>query len=248
MQSTHKLPVSFDPIRLKEDLARVPPEEWLPHFSKIQYDAGWSGVALRSSGGNPVTLEAGRSDYGDTKLLCLCPYFREVLSQFKCPLRRVRLLKLESGARIKEHIDPRSDKVVRLHIPIVTNPDVEFCSNGSSVVMAPGELWFIDVTFPHSVSNRGDSGRIHLVIDCVVNDWLRALFPSHFFVASWPRVFAYKMRVVRFMGRDAWTSLRSRDFQEFRKRARWLIWELSYVRELSVARRTLANRRKHEAQ
>ena len=41
--------------------------------------------------------------------------------------------------------------------------------------MAPGECWFIDPAFPHSVRNRGESPRIHLVIDCVINDFVNGL-------------------------------------------------------------------------
>jgi hypothetical protein len=39
--------------------------------------------------------------------------------------------------------------------------------------MAPGECWYNDFTELHSVHNDGDGDRVHLTIDCVVNDWLR---------------------------------------------------------------------------
>jgi len=30
---------------------------------------------------------------------------------------------------------------------------------------------------PHSVENRGDTDRIHLVLELEVNEWLRSIFP-----------------------------------------------------------------------
>jgi aspartyl/asparaginyl beta-hydroxylase (cupin superfamily) len=77
---------------------------------------------------------------------------------------------------VKEHRDYNlclEDGELRLHIPITTNPEVRFMVAGKRVIMAPGECWYNDFTQPHSVHNDGDGDRVHLTIDCVVNDWLR---------------------------------------------------------------------------
>ena len=42
--------------------------------------------------------------------------------------------------------------------------------------MQPGECWYINANLLHRVSNKGVTDRIHLVVDCLVNDWLRDLF------------------------------------------------------------------------
>jgi len=42
--------------------------------------------------------------------------------------------------------------------------------------MAAGQCWYIDATLRHRLANRGDSDRVHLVLDCIVDDWLRARF------------------------------------------------------------------------
>jgi hypothetical protein len=42
--------------------------------------------------------------------------------------------------------------------------------------MAEGECWYLNVNQPHRVENRGSADRVHLVLDCVVDEWLRALF------------------------------------------------------------------------
>jgi hypothetical protein len=108
------------------------------------------------------------------------PYLREILASFQCPLRAARLLRLRAGSRILEHTDLNlgyEDGEVRVHIPVFTNPEVDFRVGGKRLDLKPGECWYINFNLPHSVYNGGTTDRIHLVIDCVLNDWLRALFP-----------------------------------------------------------------------
>ena len=42
--------------------------------------------------------------------------------------------------------------------------------------MPAGSSWYLRLSDPHSVANRGAADRVHLVIDAVVNDWVPALF------------------------------------------------------------------------
>jgi aspartyl/asparaginyl beta-hydroxylase (cupin superfamily) len=102
-----------------------------------------------------------------------------VLRAFECQLLAVRLLRLKAGSRIKEHTDLNlgyEDGEIRLHIPIHTNPGVEFYLSGRRIILAEGECWYVNTSLPHRVANTGERDRIHLVIDCVVNDWVRAIF------------------------------------------------------------------------
>jgi hypothetical protein len=87
-------------------------------------------------------------------------------------------LKLAAGASIKEHRDYNlsiADNELRLHVPIVTNSEVQFFLDAESVEMKEGECWYLDFTLPHWVKNNSSVDRIHLVIDCELNDWLREL-------------------------------------------------------------------------
>jgi hypothetical protein len=89
----------------------------------------------------------------------------------------VRLLKLGPGSVIKEHRDHAlglEDGIARIHIPILSNPDVEFVLNSQRVVMDEGESWYLNFNLPHRVVNRGSRERVHLVVDCTVNAWLHA--------------------------------------------------------------------------
>ncbi len=41
--------------------------------------------------------------------------------------------------------------------------------------MDPGSSWYLRLSDPHSVANRGATSRVHLVVDAVVNDWIAAI-------------------------------------------------------------------------
>jgi hypothetical protein len=178
-----RLPLDFDPAALARDLDRIAPGQWTPHFNTRDYEGEWSGLALRGPAGatHPVLLlsaNPGTKEWADTELLASCPYFAEVLATLRCPLLSARLLALAPGAAIKEHRDPAlelADGEVRLHIPVRTNAAVEFYLDGERVRLGVGETWYLNVSRRHRVCNRGRDPRVHLVVDCVVDDWLREL-------------------------------------------------------------------------
>jgi hypothetical protein len=118
------------------------------------------------------------SDFEDTAVLRASPYFRAVLGCFACPLHAVRLMRLTPGSAIKEHRDHDlsfEQGMVRIHVPVVTNDGVDFRLNGTCAAMPAGSSWYLRLSDPHSVANRGLSDRVHLVIDALVNDWVAAL-------------------------------------------------------------------------
>ncbi len=184
-----RLAVAFDPLPLQAEVRGLAPQDWVPHFNAHYHDGGWDGVPLRSVGaaeGHLFTSEAGVSSsapesFADTTLLARCPGLRNVLDAFHCPLLSVRLLRLLAGHGIHEHRDDclsLEDGTARLHIPLLTNPGVEFYLQGQRVVMNEGETWYLNLSLPHRVHNHGTSDRVHLVIDCAVNDWLRGLISA----------------------------------------------------------------------
>jgi hypothetical protein len=176
-----QFPFRFDIDRLHGDLAKVLPHEWSPHYNERDYGGTWRGIALRSATGSSRDLQAlpgGGGDFSATGVLERCAYFREVLSAFHCPLKSVRLLGLAPQSFIREHSDHAlgyDDGEVRIHIPIRTNPGVEFYVAGERLLLEEGASYFVNVNLPHRVNNRGPSERVHLVIDAEVNDWVRTL-------------------------------------------------------------------------
>lgn len=159
----------------------VRPDEWIAHYNQSDFEGNWSGVALRSSDGTASDLVVRPLPYFDTPLLARCAYFREVLRAFSCPITAVRLLRLHPGSTIKEHCDPTlgfEDGEIRIHIPIQTSPDVHFFLDGHRVILNQGETWYLDLSRRHRIENRGHADRVHLVIDGLVNDWVRSLFDA----------------------------------------------------------------------
>lgn len=181
-----KLPFQFDAALLNRDLNLVEPDEWSPHYNERDFGGQWQGVSLRSATGSHRDISAGPPNqvaFRNTSLLERCDYFREVLSVFPCPLKAVRLLSLAPGSFIREHSDHAlgyEDGEIRLHIPIRTNPGVEFYVCGERLVLEEGNCYYVNVNLPHRVNNRGADARIHLVIDACVDDWVRSLFEKCF--------------------------------------------------------------------
>jgi Aspartyl/Asparaginyl beta-hydroxylase len=177
-----RLPLAFDADRLRADLAVVD-RDWIDHLVRQNYEGNWSVLPLRHVAGatHPVMMiyaDPAATELVDGALLAQTPYFREVLAQFRCPLHTVRLMRLTPGSVIKPHRDhdlAAEWGAARIHIPITTNPDVEFLLNGTPLAMAPGEAWYLRLADEHAVANRGTTDRVHLVIDCIVDNWLAAM-------------------------------------------------------------------------
>lgn len=177
-----RLPFAFDPVPLAADLGGYAEGEWTAHFVGNNYEGRWSAIPLRAAAGetHPIRMigvHALAERFVDTRFLERAPALRAALARFHCPMKAVRLMRLAAGSCIKEHDDFDPDAAsgnARLHIPITTNPDVEFLLNRTPVAMAAGSVWYLRLSDPHAVSNRGTTDRVHLVIDARVNDWLAA--------------------------------------------------------------------------
>lgn len=185
-----RLPMHFDLSALQADLQRLSEQEWAAHYNSGTNGDRWRCQALRSAEGrvNHV-LAFSNNAFLDTPLLDRCPYFRYVLDSFKCSTLSVRLMELKAGAAIAEHTDDSTgfeDGLARLHIPIVTHPDVLFWLNDEPIHFSAGETWYMNGNCRHRVENRSKVDRIHLVIDCVPNQWLSDLFYSAGFIANSP--------------------------------------------------------------
>lgn len=175
-----RLPQQFEVAALQADLARLRSASWLAHYNNQAHQGDWLCLPLRSAGGRTDDIfAASGSDFQDTPWLADSPYFRFVLDSFACDKIAVRLMSLAPGARILPHRDAGGsfeDGVARLHIPIQTTPQVLFEIDGESVHFGVGQTWYMNANCLHAVRNDSAQERIHFVLDCVPNPWLRALF------------------------------------------------------------------------
>lgn len=159
-----KLPIRLCVDSLQRDISNLPKEAWTEHPQKFD---GNIAVALVSPGGE--ITDAGAGPMGPTKWLRQCPYILDIMRTLDCTWGRSRLMGLQPGAVVPEHIDLgyywRTH--LRLHIPVITNPDVAFTCNAETIHMQSGECWLLDSFYRHSVVNGGSDTRIHLVLDTV---------------------------------------------------------------------------------
>ncbi|HEU4652448.1 MAG TPA: sulfotransferase [Steroidobacteraceae bacterium] len=157
-----RLPLQFDAERLREEVLNLPPEAWAAHPNKIP---GNSSVRLISAGGSENDDVEGMMQA--TPHLTRMPYVQQVLASFGVVWGRSRLMRLAPGADVPEHADINYHwfRRVRLHVPIITRPEVRFRCENESVHMKAGEAWVFDNWRLHSVVNPTEFERIHLVAD-----------------------------------------------------------------------------------
>lgn len=179
-----RLPRSYDVELMQRDLQAL--QEVQRAAQPGPYHKGeWTGIALYSMGGKQSVFPsaAGTDHYQETEELKQAPYLRQILSELKCPKEVVRILFLPPGGHIKDHFDFHTSfqfGLLRLHIPIVTHPDVAFIIDGQRMSWNAGELWYGDFSKIHSVKNDSQIVRVHMVIDVQINDFVLGLFPPDF--------------------------------------------------------------------
>lgn len=182
MISYAKINLPFDVDAAQKEITSLELNYWMPHLNAAHYQGEWTVLALRSPGGNTANIVADlmqHDGYSDTPLMEQCNSIKKLLDGMHCEILSVRLLNLKKGAVIKEHRDAElafEKGEARLHFPIFTNTDVEFAIDNETVIMRESECWYINANLNHRVANKGNADRIHLVIDCKVNDWLIELF------------------------------------------------------------------------
>lgn len=175
------LEIPVDIGSIQKEVAALTANEWQPHMNRHDYEGEWNVLALRSPGGsnNPLAEPMNNEGYKNTFLMRQCPSIEQLLDHLQCEKLSARLLNLHPAAVIREHTDKElcfEKGEARLHFPIFTNSLVEFFIDGTRVRMQEGDCWYINANLPHSLANKGDRDRIHLVIDCKVNEWLSSVF------------------------------------------------------------------------
>lgn len=160
----YRLPLRFDAAALAEEVGSYPSDAWVPHPQKFD---GNDYVPLITPSGIITNDFAG--PMGPTIYLSRSPYLSEVMATLDCVWGRSRLMGLVPGATVPPHVDTNYywRTHIRVHIPIVTNPDVHFTCGDKTVQMKAGECWVFDTFRQHQVANNGAEKRIHLVADTI---------------------------------------------------------------------------------
>ncbi|KAF0864783.1 aspartyl/asparaginyl beta-hydroxylase domain-containing protein [Pseudomonas sp. LD120] len=169
-----RLAIQLDLRLLREALADVDGRLWLAHFNRDYFHGDWSGVVLISAA-DAVGLAPGHEPAVQRAPWLDDPRWQRALEPLPVDIVSARLLRLGPGSQILQHCDhdlqgPQAD--LRLHIALLSPPEVDFMLDGQRMPMAAGECWYLDLARPHSVDNRDTRERIHLVLDCRPSPWL----------------------------------------------------------------------------
>jgi len=176
------------------------------HYSTYNKGHSWSALALRGYGGDPAFIikpsemskqwraehpEAAALELKDTPLMAALPEARALVDSIPGIKHRVRLMRLEpNDGELTRHADITDEdagvapgKLLRIHIPLVTNPKVEFTQwliDGTvrTATMPESSAWYLDTRKPHRAINAGTTARVHLVLDVESSPALLALIPG----------------------------------------------------------------------
>ena len=89
---------------------------------------------------------------------------------------------LDPGAILHPHRDLTGASLnnrIRFHVPVITNSKVNFEVSYEKMDMKPGDLWCLDTSYLHSVRNDGVESRVHIVIECYMNDQIKKHMPNN---------------------------------------------------------------------
>jgi hypothetical protein len=98
------------------------------------------------------------------------PLMESIVAAYYPPggrLLRAVVARLPAGASIGLHKDehPSFAASHRIHVPLVTNPDVSFMVGGERLLIEEGVAFELNNAMPHEVVNAGSTARIHFIFD-----------------------------------------------------------------------------------
>ncbi len=162
-------------LPLKAAVEAVDPAVWLEDTlrqqSFEQHMATQSIILMFATGWPQVKVEKRKGwDYFSETAI---PLMMEAVGDRYPPgglILRAMVAKLVSGGEITEHMDGHGtfDISHRIHVPLVTNDQVDFKVRGVNHKLAEGVAYEISNVDYHGVSNRSAEDRIHFIFDYAV--------------------------------------------------------------------------------
>lgn len=200
-------PLDIPTQNVKKIAKQLEAINWVNHYSNSNKQNNWGAIALQGYSKDPVLIEkpscmspkwqeAHKNDTFKLQHTTLWPQFKDLVQPLLDLLPgekdRIRFMRLrannENNSELTRHTDLveaeaglADGKIIRVHLPIITNRDVAFsCWNMGGVedMLTPppvGKFFILDIRKPHRVVNGGAIDRIHLVIDVYSNEKLRDL-------------------------------------------------------------------------
>ena len=159
-----RLDMRVDIDAVRRELATLPDHFWGSRGGRVGVHRPAQAVFLRgyapAEGDRPIV---------DREALDFLPTLRELIhARIQAPPLRCLLAMLPGGAVIAPHIDrpPYFGQTIRIHVPIVTHPQVWMYCGDRSHHMAAGEVWALNNSTLHAVWNADPAqSRIHMICD-----------------------------------------------------------------------------------
>ena len=163
-------------------------KDFAPVVTKYNKKGHWAAISLKGYGSDPMAIGKGGVLGTQTEsVLQETALYDElnigsILEQIPAETERVRLMSLKAGTKITKHTDKvdkdiKTGKIIRLHIPVITDDNIVcqswFGSGIMEIHMKKCQCWWLDVSRPHAVINNSEIDRVHIVIDCFNNDTLK---------------------------------------------------------------------------
>ena len=160
-----RLQIEVDVDQIVAEVDRLDPSSWRPH---PEGHNGNDALPLVSANGS-TDDDSVDGDMRPTPVLGRLPSLVPVLAALDAPIGRTRMMRIVPGGEAMAHVDLNRywwDRH-RVHIPLRTDPSVEFRCGDAGTHMPAGSAWIFDTWRKHNVINPSSSERIHLVIDTV---------------------------------------------------------------------------------
>ena len=154
--------------------------QWTNVYSEY-HTGGWKTLSLLNHTGKPTDTIIEDCEPVETSLLERMPETRALLRGLGFRYMWARLAKLEVNAFNFEHRDYqelRNERRLRLHIPVITNPFSSIVVEQTRIHLALGYIWKLNPIHRHGSGNFGKEPRIHIILDCYVDEALDALLSA----------------------------------------------------------------------
>jgi Aspartyl/Asparaginyl beta-hydroxylase len=127
--------------------------------------------------GEPIHIEiinSLKSDAGNASLNNILTYLGNV---YNGKVVRCEVIEMMGVGSIPKHVDssPMLAVARRVHVPLLTNPNVDFTVMDKTLNMKVGSWYEINNSLPHSVENKSSERRIHMICDVLTKDYFDAI-------------------------------------------------------------------------
>lgn len=166
-----RLPVKFDTEKLLEEFHSIDGSLWGARGGRVGVHVQAEAIFLR--GYAPAD---GDLPIGDRDITASLPFTMQLIRQLlRAQPMRCLFAKLKPKGKVPIHIDHGVyfEKTIRIHVPVVTNPQAIMIAGGQFFHMRVGEVWALNNSDAHGVLNESETlARTHLICDYIPSEYL----------------------------------------------------------------------------